>query len=381
MAAFFAVFLTLYAAINYYIFIRGWQAISSIHILKPFYIIVFLLFAASFIIAKFLESYLPQQLYDFFLRIGSFWFAFMLYFFLAIVFLDLVRLINYFIPFFPQTITNNYVVAKEITALAVFLISLIIIIAGYVNTRTISINNLTIDLPKKSSSLTELNAVVLSDIHISPINDGNLLNKIVKKINSLNPDVVLIVGDVVDDRSDILNRDNIGDEFRNIKSKYGTFACTGNHEFINGINNTEKFINDHGIKLLRDESENIDNGFVLICRDDRAKKQFTGKDRKKLSDLVKTIDKSLPVILMDHTPFGLEEAEQNQIDFQLSGHTHYGQMFPLGYITNLVYEKSWGYIRKGNTQYYVSCGVGTWGPPVRTGSPSEIINLKIKFVD
>jgi predicted MPP superfamily phosphohydrolase len=84
---------------------------------------------------------------------------------------------------------------------------------------------------------------------------------------------------------------------------------------------------------------------------------------------------------MDHTPFGLDEAMNGKVALQLSGHTHHGQMFPLNFITKMIYEKSWGYLRKGATQYYVSCGVGTWGPPVKTGSPSEIVNLKIKFVE
>ncbi|MGE5797118.1 MAG: metallophosphoesterase, partial [Ignavibacteria bacterium] len=83
--------------------------------------------------------------------------------------------------------------------------------------------------------------------------------------------------------------------------------------------------------------------------------------------------------LLDHTPFNLEEAERNGIDLQLSGHTHHGQIFPLNLITKLIYEVSRGYLKKGNTQYYVTSGVGTWGPPVRLGSDTEIVNLKIKF--
>ena len=381
MALFFSIFFIIYGAVNYYIFIRGWQAISAIHFLKPFYLILFLLLSFSFLIAKFLASYLTQFLYDFLLWIGSFWFAFMLYFFLAVVFIDLIRLVNFIFPFFPFTLKNNYTAVKEITALAVLLISLIIVIAGYINTRSIFVRDLNINIAKKSASINELKAVVLSDIHISPVNDGKLLDKIVGKINELEPDIVLIPGDIVDDKSDVLRKKNIGKAFYDIKSKYGVFASTGNHEFINGIDSCEKFIIDHGIKLLRDESVIIDGNFILICRDDRSVKQFTGKERKKLAELINGDENNLPFILMDHTPFGLEEAENNNIDLQLSGHTHNGQLFPLNYITDLVYEKSWGYLKKNFTQYYVSCGIGTWGPPVRTGSPSEIINLKIKFVD
>jgi predicted MPP superfamily phosphohydrolase len=91
------------------------------------------------------------------------------------------------------------------------------------------------------------------------------------------------------------------------------------------------------------------------------------------------VDKSYPVILMDHQPFRLAEAEANGVDLQLSGHTHHGQLWPFNLITKKVYELSWGYKKKGSTHYYVSCGVGTWGPPIRTANRPEIINIKLQF--
>ena len=103
-------------------------------------------------------------------------------------------------------------------------------------------------------------------------------------------------------------------------------------------------------------------------------------ESKELKDLLTGVDKSFPVILMDHQPFRLNEALENKIDLQLSGHTHYGQLWPLNYVIEKIYELGWGYGINGNTHYYVSCGVGGWGPPVRTGSRPEIINFKIKFV-
>ncbi len=127
---------------------------------------------------------------------------------------------------------------------------------------------------------------------------------------------------------------------------------------------------------LRDTCVTINNGFVLIGREDRSKGL---SKRKSLKELVDGSVQNLPVILMDHTPFHLEEAMENGIDLQLSGHTHNGQMFPINLIVGKIYEMAWGYLRKGNTQYYVSSGVGTWGPPIRTGSRSEIVNLKITF--
>ncbi|MFA7228553.1 MAG: hypothetical protein WC061_05910, partial [Melioribacteraceae bacterium] len=133
--------------------------------------------------------------------------------------------------------------------------------------------------------------------------------------------------------------------------------------------------------VLRDRFEKIDGSFYIVGREDRAIRQFAGGRRKELKELLSGIDKSLPVIMMDHQPFALNEASENGIDLQLSGHTHNGQLWPLNYIVEKIYELGWGYKILGNTQYYISCGVGGWGPPVRTGSRPEIINFKIRFED
>jgi uncharacterized protein len=379
MVLFFAVFFTLYGAVNYYIFIRGWQAIAFVPVLKPFYIALFLLASLSFIAAKFLESYLPSFIYDLFLWVGSFWFAFMLYFFLFIVLIDFLRLVNLPLNFFPAFIKSNYPQAKLIAAASILFISSIVILAGYINTRNITVKTVELILSKKQSSLNELNAVLVADFHLTPLNNYSLLEKIVHKIDEIDPDIILIPGDIVDDKFDILRNKKIGPSFLKLRPKYGIFASTGNHEYIAGIEDALKFMNEYRIELLRDTSIRIGDFFTIVSRDDRSSNQFTGKKRKELSVIMHNTDKNLPVILMDHTPFNLEEAERNGIDLQLSGHTHHGQIFPLNFITNLIYEVSRGYLKKGNAQYYVTSGVGTWGPPVRLGSATEIVNLKIKF--
>ena len=91
------------------------------------------------------------------------------------------------------------------------------------------------------------------------------------------------------------------------------------------------------------------------------------------------VDKSRPVILLDHQPFHLDETAENGVDLQLSGHTHNGQMWPLNYITAMIYEVSYGYLKKGNTQLIVSSGFGLWGPRVRSGSRSEVLLININF--
>lgn len=378
MSWFFIIFFTLYAAINYYLFIRGWQAISQLQFLKPFYTVAFIIAAASYIVARSLNSKIPL-LYDIILGIGSIWFAYILYLFLAIVLLDFLRLLNWQFDIFPAIIKNNYEAAKQITLLIVFLLASVLILAGYLNTRNIVINKISITLPKKSSQLDELNIAFIADTHLSPLNQGSLLKDIVDKINSLEPDIVLIAGDIVDDDTGILRARNIGKEFLQVKSKYGVYACTGNHEFINNVDSTVNYMKDFNINVLRDSAVLIEGSFYVLGRDDTSKINFTGMHRKTLAQIMEDVDKSYPVILVEHTPFNLAEAMKNGIDLQLSGHTHHGQLAPANFITSIVYELSWGYLRKGNTQYYVTSGAGTWGPPVRLGSDSEIVNIKVKF--
>ena len=210
MILFFSIFFTLYAAINYYIFIRGWQALAGLPHFRIFYLIIFLIAALSYIIAKFMVSYLPAVIYDIILWIGSFWFAFMLYFFLSIVFLDFIRILNWQFDFFPPSIKDNYEQAKQIIAFSVFFIASIIILFGFINTRNFKVKTLNIELTKGACKINELNAVLVTDIHLSPMDNEVFLSKIVKKVNELNPDIIFLAGDIVDDKAAVLHRNNIG---------------------------------------------------------------------------------------------------------------------------------------------------------------------------
>lgn len=380
MALFFTIFFTVYTALNYYVFLRGWQALASYPYLKPVYTILFVIIAYGYVISKVLYKNLPPLFYDIILGAGAIWFAFLVYFILSILFIDIIRLLNHFFNFLPQWLYKNYEMTKQITAIFVIVVVSIIVLLGNLNKRDIKIKTLELEIPKGNSKLSELNIVMASDIHLSPIDGEKLLSRIVNKINSLNPDIILFTGDIVDDKAMILNQRNIGVSFNKLKSKYGVYSITGNHEFINDVEPTVKFMERFGMKVLRDSYELIDSSFYVVGREDSTMYQFTGKHRKTLSEIIETADDNYPKILLDHTPFKLEEAQNNGMAIQFSGHTHHGQLWPANLITSMIYELSWGYKKKGNTHYYVTSGAGTWGPPVRTGSSSEIVNVKVKFV-
>lgn len=379
MSLFFIIFFTVYTSLNFYIFIRGWQTIGNYPLVRIIYLILFILIAYGYVFAKIFYKILPPLLYDIWLGFGAIWFAFLVYFVLSLFLIDIIKLIDSKFQLLPEFLRSGNIDVKRYTALAVIALVSLIVFLGNLNKRNIDIKTLELTIPKGQSKLNELNVVMASDIHLSPIDGERLLTRIIDKMNSLNPDIILLAGDIVDDKAEILEARGIGKSFHKLKSKYGVYSINGNHEFINGVESSVMYAEHLGIKTIRDEYILIDSSFYIVGREDKAMPQFTGKQRKSLKEIISNLDPDYPKILLDHTPFNLNEAEENKIDLQLSGHTHHGQIWPANLITNMIYEISWGYKKKGNTHYYVTSGAGTWGPPVRTGSRSEIVNIKIQF--
>ena len=374
---FFTVFFTLYGLINFYVFLRGWQAIPPDSGLRIPYVVVFWALALSFIAGRFLERIAITTFSDIIVWVGSFWLAAFAYFMLFALLVDLLRLFNYIVPFFPSFITRNYARAKEVTALGAALLVTCAIVAGYFNARTPRLRTLNLHIDKKVDSLRSLNLAVASDIHLGTIIGRSRLDAIVKTINALEPDLILLPGDIVDEDLGPVIKQNLGETLRKLKAKYGVLAITGNHEYIGGVEEACRYLEEHGIMVLRDTCVRVNNDLFVVGREDRSISQFAGKRRKPLEELMTQVDKRLPVILMDHQPFGLNEAVGQGVDLQLSGHTHHGQIWPFQFITKAVYELSWGYLKRGSTHIYVSSGVGSWGPPVRIGNTPEIVNIRL----
>jgi len=377
MAVFFTIFFSLYTLINTYIFIRGWQSLSIFPHLRIFYAFIFVIAASSYILAKVFSNHLPDFVYSGLVWIGSFWFMFLFYFFLSILLIDIIRLLNHFLKFLPDIFYQKPEQTRFYVALAVVLITVSFSIYGYFNRLNIKVKELEINLNENPTK--EYRIVFFSDLHISVVNNHSFLKNVVERINSLNPDLILIGGDLIDEKSDKLRKLKLADELKNLKSKLGVYSITGNHEYINQAESTVKFLSELGIKFIRDEVVLVDNSFYVIGREDFSKNNFTGIKRKSLDELVRNLEKDKPKILLDHQPLNLNEAVENSIDLQLSGHTHHGQIAPANLITKKVYELSWGYKKKGNTHFYVSSGIGTWGPPIKIGNDAELILIKLKF--
>jgi predicted MPP superfamily phosphohydrolase len=376
---FFAIFFIITGLISFYIYVRGLQSIPPGSVLRSPYSIIFWFVALSFIGGRIFERFLPAVLANLLIWVGSFWIAAMIYFLLAVICLDILRLVNHFLPFFPSVITDNYMRAKYITSASVLGLVSLLLLAGHINSLIPRVRALNIPISKKAGNLKYLNIVAASDIHLGTIVGSHRMDSIAKKINSLNPDLVLLPGDIVDEDLTSVIKKNPGEALRQIKSRFGIFAATGNHEHIAGVEKACEYLENHSVTVLRDESIKIADSFYVVGREDLASDRFDGFQRKTLPELMAEVDRSFPIILMDHQPSNLAEASREGIDLQLSGHTHNGQFWPANYIVDAIFELAWGYRKIGDTHFYVSNGVGTWGPPIRIGNRPEIVHIRLSF--
>lgn len=239
---------------------------------------------------------------------------------------------------------------------------------GYAHYRHKFRQELRLETPKRVSdhiARREKKVVLLSDLHLGYHISRREFARWVDLLNDEHPDLILIGGDIIDISVRPLLMEGVAREFRRLKAP--VYACLGNHEYYAGEPRARKFYQEAGIVLLRD-SVAVADGITIIGRDDRSNAR-----RTPLRELISHVDHSTYVILLDHQPYHLEEAEQAGIDFQFSGHTHDGQVWPISWLTSTMYEKSFGYLRKGHTKYYVTSGIGIWGPKFRLGTRSEYV--------
>jgi predicted MPP superfamily phosphohydrolase len=376
MLIFFSIVLVLYSLVNIYIFYKGYGAIPALHNNRLLYSLVFFFLAAVFIAAKFLESRHSSVITDIFNIIGGFWMAFMLYGFLFFLISDIVLLllrISHLIN------GDNILLYRKWAFFVTISLSALLIIGGFINAVIPVVKEYNITINKSAGEIKNLRIAAVSDIHLGSIIRKRSIKKLSSMLHEIKPDLVLLLGDIIDGEIGPVLRGDLLQYFTCPKCNDGLYAITGNHEFIGGGGKTIPYIESKGIKVLKDEMVILDGGIQLIGRIDRDSFRFYGKERLPIGQLMKQADTSKPVILLDHQPFHLDESVKAGVDLQLSGHTHNGQMWPLNYLTRKIYELSYGYLKKGNSQFIVSSGYGLWGPRVRSGSRSEVLLINITF--
>lgn len=279
----------------------------------------------------------------------------MLYLVLLFLLLDFGRLI--------RLVPRSWLYQNGITTVAI--VVLIVGIFIYGNIRYNNKVRVNLNLTTEKRLARDYRIVMLSDLHIGYHNPRGELARWVDMINAERPDLILIAGDIIDGSMRPILEERMADEFRRLQAP--VYACLGNHEYYSGEPEARQFYRDAGIRLLIDETVVIDSSLVIIGRDDR-----TNMRRKPIKDLASSFHEAYTVVL-DHQPYNLDRAEQAGVDFQLSGHTHRGQVWPISWITDHVYECSWGSHQRGDTRYYVSSGLGIWGGKFRIGTQSEYV--------
>ncbi|OUS72729.1 phosphoesterase [Paenibacillus sp. MY03] len=370
------VFLAIYSAIAVYIGWNGWLLMSELTGWSawPAYAIVVALIAFAYIIGRLGQSTPLRFLAEPAKIIGSYWLALLQYGLLLLPITDAAALALKL----AGADRNVYVVGVGSVAA---LLLLLILAVGTRNAWSPVIRRYDIAVEKSAGDRSRLTIAVASDLHLGSVIGHRHLNRLIAKVNEIKPDIILLPGDVLDDDLEPFVRKGMGATLGKLKAPLGVYAVTGNHEYFGG--KVPEYVNEMrkiGVHVLMDETVVIEDSFVLIGRKDKASEGRSRERRQSIAELVEPLDASKPLILLDHQPLELGEAEASGIDLSLSGHTHRGQMMPNHLITRRMFELDWGYKRKGKLHAIVSSGFGFWGPPVRTGSRSEVLHVEVSFL-
>ena len=233
-----------------------------------------------------------------------------------------------------------------------------------------------IKLAQLPKALDGFSIVQLSDLHVGMTIDRAFVQKVVDRTNALKPDMVVLTGDLVDGRVEDL-RDEAA-PLGALKSKHGTYAVTGNHEYYSGADPWIAELTSLGVRYLRNQHVKIADGFTLAGVDDHGAHKFDnhGADYK---TALAGRDPNLPVVLLAHQPRQVRRASEHGVALQLSGHTHGGQIWPWHYLVRIQQGGFLGgYYEHNGTQLYVTRGCGYWGPPVRLLAPLEITRVILR---
>ncbi|MEV7727538.1 metallophosphoesterase [Streptomyces sp. NPDC087917] len=213
---------------------------------------------------------------------------------------------------------------------------------------------------------------VVSDIHLGPILGRAHTERIVATINSTQPDLIAVVGDLVD--GSVHDLGPAAEPLRGLRSKLGSYFVTGNHEYFSGAAQWVDHVRELGLVPLENARRELPYFDLAGVNDVQGEAEGQGPD---FAAALGDRDRSRTSVLLAHQPIVIDEAVRHGVDLQLSGHTHGGQLWPGNYIAELANPTVAGLERYGDTQLYVSRGAGAWGPPVRVGAPSDITVVEL----
>ncbi|MCI6821853.1 MAG: metallophosphoesterase [Clostridiales bacterium] len=389
-----------YIALNIYILIwliRWLKACHGFFHKKWVHAVIIILYAlAAFSMLAGLID-LPTGLHRLAKHVENYWLGFLLYIIFVVAIADLIKVIVktiYRKKGLDQTRLRSrrtFVVSGAVCMIVIAVIG----VYGMVNAGIIRTTDYDITVDKSGGNMDSMKVVLVADLHMGYSIGTDHIANMVKKINTQDPDVVVIAGDIFDNDYDALeDPEKLEKTFRKIKSRYGVYACYGNHDIKEKIlagftfKSKEKkesdprmdaFLEAAGIKLLQDDSVLIDDSVYIYGRADSKHPGRGISKRKTPEQIMDSLDSSKPVIVIAHEPDELGELSDAGVDVDLCGHTHDGQMFPGNLTTALVWENSYGYLNKNGMHNIVTSGVGIFGPDMRVGTIAEVCPITIKF--
>jgi len=358
MAKFFIVALTVMLVMQGYVSWHVWRVLPCSAPIKVI-VIMLMLLALCCMVLQFKSDSAPLGVATAMYEIGNSWLVIMFYLLMAFLVLDIGRLVH--------LVPAAWLKSNAITTLVLTGVMLVTFIGGNIHYHNKQRQEIHLTTDKHLDR--PLKIVMLSDLHAGFHNRRAEVGRWVDIINAEKADLILIAGDLIDGNVRPLQEQGTAQELARLNAP--TMACVGNHEYITGLNKSLHLLEKTGIRVLRDSSVSIGN-VTIVGRDDRS-----NRDRKSVEQLMQSVTRSNYIILLDHQPYHLEEAEQNGVDLQLSGHTHRGQVWPLNWVTKKLYECDYGQWRRGKTDYYVSSGMGIWGGKFRIGTDSEYAVITI----
>ena len=389
----------LYLIGNIYICFRvlQWLSACSAHTGRTCFRLSFIIIYAFFALSIGLAFILPHSpLQRIIACIGTYWLGILLYVLIVLGVAEIVRLILRFTHILPapSPASEKAFIAAGFVCFAAILF---FCIWGIVSATHVRSTSYEITLDKGGGKLEELNIALVADLHLGYTVGPRMIRQMVEKINAQNPDIVLIAGDIFDNDYDAIgNPEELIRILSRIQSKYGTYAVYGNHDcdekILAGFTfpsdrkkvsdpRMDEFLERAGIRLITEETLLIDDSFYLVGRADEERPGRGVDIRKTPQEIMEELDSSKPVIVMEHEPKFLQEAADAGFDLHLCGHTHDGQTFPSNLLCRLIWENPAGYLKKGTMQSIVTSGVGLFGPNMRVGTKSEVVNIKVHFAN
>lgn len=376
MKHFIVIFLLVFLSGSAYVFFRGWQLLPQSVLVRTLYSFVFVLLWAAYPVAMLGKESLPLPLVSWLSALGSVFLIVWMYLILILLAIDLVRVANYFLHFFPGFITENVLLTRRVTAGIIFLFLNVLLSIGHYRFCHPVVERLELKVDKEANGRKELHVVAVSDIHLGFTIGKERLKKYVRQINDLRPDVIVISGDLIDISARPLEANRMYEELRQLQAPLGVYMVNGNHEFISGIEGAVDFIDKTGIRLLENDHVLPDSTFIIAGQEDLSSRRSLA-----MSAILEGAPVDLPVIGLSHQPhdINLQGAVDARVDFLFCGHTHQGQVWPGNQIVKMLYKVPYGYAKMEQTHVVVSSGLGIWGPQFRIGTQSEIVSVKLQF--